>query len=158
MSLNWKMMLLHMVLKLIDTLEMVHLGPHSTLHHVEGKEMSLWVGKWCAQGHRVSGLSQSLPTPNLVLLFFLTYHTASRLAAALGNRTAEGANRIKTTMDEDVPPPALRWWENDYSQATRGILCVDWTLLWSVRKENNLQYDTAGSTEHEGITSPPRSS
>ena len=69
-SLNWKMMLLHMVLKLIGTLEMVHLGPHSTLHRLEGKEMSLWVGKWCAQGHRVSGLSQSLLIPNLVFLFF----------------------------------------------------------------------------------------
>lgn len=92
------------------------------------------------------------------IFFFLTYHTASRLAAALGNRTAEGANRMKTTMDEAVPPPALRWWENDYSQATRGILCVDWNLLWSLRKENNLQYDTAGSTEHEVITSPPRGS
>ena len=41
MSLNWKMMLLHMVLKLIGTLEMVHFGPHSTLYCLEGKEMSL---------------------------------------------------------------------------------------------------------------------
>ena len=35
------MMFLHMVLKQTDTLQMVHLGPHSTLYHVEGKEMSL---------------------------------------------------------------------------------------------------------------------
>lgn len=62
---------------------------------------------------------------------------------------------MKTTMDEAVLPPALRWWENDYSQATRGILCFDWNLLWSLRKENNLQYNTTGSTEHKVTTSPP---